>query len=252
MRRTTPAIGSIVLAAVLASHSGRAQSRSPQEFGTDEDAIVVIGSRSFRADGSNLTELIDPGLAAGGGGRNAPLEVLPNGSHITQITYYFHDEDPDGNLTFYFCNSSLNADTGASLIGHCEEGGSSDGVDGDSYVIDTTGYDIRYRQDQDDDGEDELYNYYLRAIVTPADALPFVRAVEIRWRRQVSPPPPDATFNDVPTDHPFFQFVEALADSGITAGCGAGNYCPDAPLTRGQMAVFLAKALGLHWPWDAP
>ena len=28
--------------------------------------------------------------------------------------------------------------------------------------------------------------------------------------------------------------------------------CPDAPLTRGQMAVFLAKALGLQWPWNAP
>jgi hypothetical protein len=24
------------------------------------------------------------------------------------------------------------------------------------------------------------------------------------------------------------------------------------PITRGEMAVFLAKALGLHWPWDAP
>jgi hypothetical protein len=52
----------------------------------------------------------------------------------------------------------------------------------------------------------------------------------------------------VPTNHPFFQFVEALAASGITAGCGNGNFCPDAPLTRGQIAVFLSKALGLHWP----
>jgi hypothetical protein len=43
---------------------------------------------------------------------------------------------------------------------------------------------------------------------------------------------------------PFFQFIEALYASGITGGCGAGNYCPDNPVTRGQMAVFLAKALG--------
>jgi len=61
----------------------------------------------------------------------------------------------------------------------------------------------------------------------------------------VSPAPPSATFNDVPTSHPFFQFIEALYASGITAGCGGGNYCPDAALTRGQMAVYLAKALGL-------
>jgi hypothetical protein len=69
----------------------------------------------------------------------------------------------------------------------------------------------------------------------------------VTYQLEVSPAPGAATFNDVPTNHPFFQFVEALAASGITGGCGSGNYCPDAPLTRGQMAVFLAKALGLHW-----
>jgi hypothetical protein len=44
------------------------------------------------------------------------------------------------------------------------------------------------------------------------------------------------------------QFVEALVASGITAGCGNGNFCPDAPSTRRQMAVFLTEALGLHRP----
>ena len=71
--------------------------------------------------------------------------------------------------------------------------------------------------------------------------------ITIRYRLQVSPPPAVATFNDVPTGHPFFQFVEALASSGITAGCGNDNFCPDQALTRGQMAVFLSKALGLHF-----
>jgi hypothetical protein len=65
----------------------------------------------------------------------------------------------------------------------------------------------------------------------------------------MSPAPATATFpNDVPTSHPFFRYVEALYASGITAGCGTG-YCPDNPVTRGQMAVFLTKALGLYWPW---
>ena len=72
--------------------------------------------------------------------------------------------------------------------------------------------------------------------------------VEIWWRRVVSDPPATPTFGDVPASHPLYQFVEALAKSGITAGCAGGNFCPDAPLTRGQMAVFLSKALGLHWP----
>jgi hypothetical protein len=74
--------------------------------------------------------------------------------------------------------------------------------------------------------------------------------VEVWWKRAVSPPPATASFDDVPTSDPFFQYIEALAASGITGGCQASPplYCPDNPLTRGQMAVFLAKGLGLHWP----
>jgi hypothetical protein len=71
--------------------------------------------------------------------------------------------------------------------------------------------------------------------------------VRILWRRTVSPAPQAATFDDVPTDHAQFEYIEALAAAGISVGCGNGNYCPDNPLTRGQMAVFLARALGLHW-----
>jgi len=73
-------------------------------------------------------------------------------------------------------------------------------------------------------------------------------AVRVYYRLQVSPPPATATFNDVPVGNPYFQFVEALAASGVTAGCGGGNFCPDAPVTRAQMATFLARALGLYWP----
>lgn len=71
----------------------------------------------------------------------------------------------------------------------------------------------------------------------------------VYYRLQVSPAPATATFpNDVPTNHPFFRFVEAMAASGLTGGCAAGSFCPDNPVTRGQMAVFLASALGLHFP----
>jgi hypothetical protein len=75
-----------------------------------------------------------------------------------------------------------------------------------------------------------------------------IQGIRFDYKLQVSPAPATATFNDVPTSHPFFQFVEALAASGITAGCGGGKFCPDQPLTRGQMAVFLSKALGLYFP----
>jgi hypothetical protein len=71
--------------------------------------------------------------------------------------------------------------------------------------------------------------------------------VREEWRRQVSPPPGSATFSDVPTNHVFFRFVEALVRAGITSGCAANQYCPGQPVTRGEMAAFLSIALGLHW-----
>jgi hypothetical protein len=71
--------------------------------------------------------------------------------------------------------------------------------------------------------------------------------VVLGYKLQVSPAPAQPTFLDVPVSDPGFPFIEALAASGITAGCGGGNFCPDAPVTRRQMAVFLAKALGLSW-----
>ena len=46
-------------------------------------------------------------------------------------------------------------------------------------------------------------------------------------------------FLDVPPSHVFHTFVIKLARDGITAGCGGGNYCPNTPVSRAQMAVFL-------------
>jgi hypothetical protein len=48
-------------------------------------------------------------------------------------------------------------------------------------------------------------------------------------------------FADVPCPSPFADWIEQLAREGITGGCGGGNYCPDQPVTRAQMAVFLLK-----------
>jgi len=48
-------------------------------------------------------------------------------------------------------------------------------------------------------------------------------------------------FNDVPPNYWSFSFIERLAASGISAGCGNNNYCPTDPVTRAQMAVFLER-----------
>ena len=75
-----------------------------------------------------------------------------------------------------------------------------------------------------------------------------MKGVTLWYVLQLSPAPLVATFGDVPTGAFGFQHVEALAASGITAGCGGGNFCPNSTLTRVEMAIFLAKALGLHYP----
>ncbi len=59
----------------------------------------------------------------------------------------------------------------------------------------------------------------------------------------VPPPASGAVFGDVPQGAFAAAWIEELASLGVTSGCGNGNYCPNAPVTREQMAVFLLKAL---------
>jgi hypothetical protein len=50
-------------------------------------------------------------------------------------------------------------------------------------------------------------------------------------------------FTDVPPSNLFFHFIQKMAQTGITAGCAPGLYCPNETLTRGQMAVFIVTGL---------
>lgn len=57
-------------------------------------------------------------------------------------------------------------------------------------------------------------------------------------------PEPGDRFDDVAGVHA--ANIETVAVAGITVGCAPGGrlYCPDEPVTRGQMAAFLARAFG--------
>jgi hypothetical protein len=57
------------------------------------------------------------------------------------------------------------------------------------------------------------------------------------------------TFRDVPTTSIFYADIEWLATEGITTGCNPplnDLFCPTDLVTRGQMAAFLDRALGLR------
>jgi len=174
---------------------------------------------------------------------SAPV-MLPPGAEIHALCAYVFDAFSDHNVYL-----NLHA---ARLI----PGGLPPGADyiGPSIASNwDTGYGVKcadfsppytYTEAAAEDGV--ALQHYFTAQVPPGNG---IGGVKIIWRLQVSPPPATPTFGDVPASDSAFPFIEALAASGITAGCSGGNYCPDANLTRRQMAVFLAKALGLHWPY---
>lgn len=69
----------------------------------------------------------------------------------------------------------------------------------------------------------------------------------VRVLDRVDPAPVTSTrFADVDASHPHAAFIERFAEMGETQGCGDGtNYCPDGPVIRAHMAVFLSRAYGL-------
>ena len=93
----------------------------------------------------------------------------------------------------------------------------------------------------------------LKAKAPTHDGTTSISGAVVRYVLQVSPAPGTASFNDVPVGDQGYQYVQALLASGITGGCGANPpfqppvYCPDSFVTRRQMAIFIAKALGLQW-----
>jgi hypothetical protein len=90
-------------------------------------------------------------------------------------------------------------------------------------------------------------NYCPNDLVTRAQMAVFL--LKAKYGGGHSPPACSGVFNDVPCPGGFaVDWIEELAAEGITAGCGGGNFCPDASSTRGQMAVFLSKTFLLPVP----
>jgi hypothetical protein len=90
-------------------------------------------------------------------------------------------------------------------------------------------------------------NIYTLVLNMPSSSSYRFRGVRLFWEREVRTGLPNP-FDDISSLNSRFQnAIKALAASGITGGCDFNSYCPNSPVTRGQMAVFLAEGLGLHW-----
>jgi subtilisin family serine protease len=91
-------------------------------------------------------------------------------------------------------------------------------------------------------------NYCPSGLVTRAEMAIFL----IRATHGIAFVPPTATgiFADVPVGSFGANFIEQLAADGVTAGCGGGNYCPGANITRAETAILFVKAFNL--PFNLP
>ncbi len=161
----------------------------------------------------------------------APVN-LPNGSLVNYLDLYYTDT----NASDYLFARFFSIDSGNTLT-----------FLGEVDSITDTGFGYNFFMIDPPIQIDNTKRYMVYLDHAYSSGLEF-NGVNLWYNLQVSPAPATPTFGDVPTSDPGFQYIEALVSSGITAGCGGGNYCPDNTLTRRQMAVFLSKALGLHFP----
>ena len=90
--------------------------------------------------------------------------------------------------------------------------------------------------------------YLLECLITGGTSSTRMRGFRAFYNLQISPAPGVASFSDVGTGYWAYQAIEAMASSGITTGFPDGTFRPENTVTRAQMATFLARALGLHWP----
>ena len=86
--------------------------------------------------------------------------------------------------------------------------------------------------------------YCPSAVVTRAQMAVFL--MRAKHAAGYVPPPPVGLFADLVLTNPFTPWIEELANEGVTAGCGNGDFCPNAANTRGQMAAFLVRTFSLQ------
>ena len=161
---------------------------------------------------------------------------LPSGALLTSATLFYYDNDSGLDPGLRIIRFE-NPNTATVLCTLTPPGGTPAYDDSDSGCASF------------DEEIDNFDNTYVARVTLAgaADSDLQFKGVRLEWSRQISPAPATATFDDVPLGSFGFKQIEALVDSGITGGCGGDNFCPDDTLTRAQMAVFLAKALGLYF-----
>jgi S-layer homology domain len=236
-------LGSLALAIPLLAFLP--QSAWAQSYGLGQQ-VLVIGPSEFQPlnSGSVYQNSSADGYVynTSGSDFHAPLR-LPDGALITQMCYYAYD--PDGSGADIQIDA-IKLPAGGQPAGIIVVADLSESFNIGYGTVCTGALSYTFHVEADLDGMGSAHIAH-EVYVNPGGTTTAIGGVRIIWQRQVSPAPGTSDFGDVPTSSQQFPFIEALYAAGVTAGCGGGNYCPNNPVTRGQMAVFLAKALGLNW-----
>ena len=238
----------LAVAVFLSVAGGAVAQEAPDDFGTGFNSLMIPGTAFVPSN--SATGYAKPFLflnrTGGGDSEFTHVLTLPTGALIDTVTAYVDDTNAAQDVTLRMCIVFATPDTGTNQDINCDSGigvpaVATTGTPGRTALVQPVNRTFTNVQAGGDT------SHIILVHLGAADSSTKLHSVRVRWRRQISPGPATASFGDVPTASPLFRFVEALVAAGITGGCGGGNYCPDSPLTRGQMAVFLSTALGLHW-----
>jgi hypothetical protein len=234
--------GSLVTPAEAAAYREAPRPAAAPEYGTTGTSSYMLGpcdgafrvsTYPYTATECDIVTSVLPGPTLGAVG--FPIH-LPAGALITSITLNYYNTDPNGQPS-----AGLYAIPPTGVGGFVIDLSPAPFTGGNATVTFPLVPAFQV---------DNSLVTVIKLVLSATDGSQYngVYGFEVHYKLQVSPAPATATFTDVATDNPFFQYVEALAASGVTGGCGVGIYCPNNPVTRGQMAVFLSKALGLYFP----
>jgi S-layer family protein len=176
-------------------------------------------------------------------GFHGPL-TLPNGAIVESICFALYDDDDNTDIELSLVRTEV-ALTAAQLLTLA----SKTPPFAAGYFLSCLDFDpLRFRSFTPS-GFGGWWLFWEMKVRLNAAALQAFRGAVVGFRLGISGGPNEPTFADVfPGTFPY-PYVEALAAAGITQGCTADRFCPNQPVTRAQLAIMLARALGLHWSY---
>lgn len=214
---------------------------APNTYGTQNWVELNLSTSAFVPLSNAEWSCLDSGHCYRSAGANSGAcadVTLPTGALVNGITVWLKDQSATGYMQVKFREMDWIADTTNQLFDY-----TTDAVGTPGWVKQ---FQLLTAGDHTVDNSRRGYRVCTFQWTTMGNSLGQY-GVTIWYHLQISPAPAVATFPDVAPGHWAFQHIEALAAAGITTGFPDGTFKPLVPVTRAQMATFLARALGLNW-----